>query len=320
MRVVFAGTPDVAVPSLEALVDSPHDVVGVITRADARVGRGRRVAPSAVRARAQELGLDVLTVPPSAQEFVPWLRERDVDVVAVVAYGHLLPASVLSVPKFGWVNLHFSLLPAWRGAAPVQRAVMAGDAVTGASTFLIEEGMDTGPVFGVMTEAIRPTDTSGVLLERLAVAGAPLLVSTLDAIESGDAQPVAQDVEGVSYAPKLNAEDVRVDWTRPAHLVDRIIRGGTPDPGAWTLWGSEGVRVGVGPVVVDGGPGDVGLAPGQLHVTKRAVWVGTGSDPVRLGEVTVPGKRAMPASDWARGARLTSSEFFLIVLKKGHHG
>lgn len=302
MRLLFAGSPAAAVPSLEALLGSRHEVVAVLTRPDARVGRGRTLQPSAVGAFARERGLTVLT-PPTLRdpEVVAQLADLRPDAAPVVAYGVLVPPDLLDVPVHGWVNLHFSVLPAWRGAAPVQHALMAGDEVTGASTFRLEAGLDTGPVFGTLTETVRPTDTSGDLLGRLATAGAELLVRTLDALEDGVLEPVAQPAEGVSHAPKLTAADARVRWSHPAHVVDRRIRGCTPAPGAWTT-APDGQRLGLGPVrpVADGGD----LLPGQVRADKREVLVGTGSGAVRLGEVTPTGRRAMPAADWARGARL----------------
>ncbi|GIG20349.1 methionyl-tRNA formyltransferase [Cellulomonas chitinilytica] len=302
MRLLFAGTPAAAVPSLEALLASRHEVVAVLTRPDARSGRGRTLAPSPVKVAATDAGIEVLT-PPSPRDdgFRARLAELAVDAAPVVAYGALLPAAVLDVPTHGWVNLHFSVLPAWRGAAPVQRAVIAGDEVTGATTFRIEEGLDTGPVYGMLTETVRSRDTAGALLDRLSVVGAELLVRTLDGIEDGILSPVPQPADGVSVAPKLEAADARVRWTHPAHAVDRRIRGCTPAPGAWTSL-PDGARLGLGPVVPVPEVDDLG--PGRLRVTKHEVLVGTGGHAVRLGEVTPPGKRPMAAADWARGARL----------------
>ncbi len=305
MRLVFAGTPEVALPSLDALVASSHEVVAVVTRPDARAGRGRTLVPSPVKERALELGLEVLTPRrPSEPEFLDRLREIAPDACPIVAYGGLIPKTALEIPVHGWVNLHFSLLPAWRGAAPVQHAVMAGDEVTGATTFLLEEGLDTGPTFGVMTEAVRPGDTSGDLLERLAHAGAGLLVATLDGLESGDLEAVPQPAEGVSLAPKITVEDARVRWATPALAVDRQVRGCTPAPGAWTTF--RGERLKVHPVTVAADADAV--APGELMVTKREVLVGTATTPVRLGTVQPHGKKAMAAADWARGVRITSGE------------
>ena len=305
MRLVFAGTPEVALPSLDALVGSSHEVVAVVTRPDARAGRGRTLVPSPVKERALELGLEVLTPRrPSEPEFLDRLGEIAPDACPIVAYGGLIPKAALEIPVHGWVNLHFSLLPAWRGAAPVQHAVMAGDEVTGATTFLLEEGLDTGPTFGVMTEAVRPGDTSGDLLERLSHAGAGLLVATLDGLESGDLEAVPQPAEGVSLAPKITVEDARVRWATPALAVDRQVRGCTPAPGAWTTFRGERLKLHPVSVAADAGP----VAPGELVVTKRDVLVGTASTPVRLGTVQPHGKKAMAAADWARGVRITSGE------------
>jgi len=302
MRLLFAGTPSPALASLEALIASRHEVVAVLTRPDARSGRGRALAPSPVKARALEAGIPVLTPRTLRdEEVVEEIRALDVDAAPVVAYGNLVPPTLLGVPRHGWVNLHFSVLPAWRGAAPVQHAIMAGDEVTGATTFVLEEGLDTGPVLGTLTETIRPRDTSGDLLDRLAVAGATLLVRTLDALEAGDLTPVPQPLDGVSHAPKVEVDDARVRWNAPAHVVDRRVRGCTPAPGAWTTL-PDGTRLGLGPVAPVEGADD--LAPGEVRAGKREVLVGTAGQAVRLGDVTPPGKRAMPAADWARGARL----------------
>ena len=305
MRLLFAGTPDTAVPSLDALLDSRHEVVAVLTRADAPAGRGRRLTPSPVRVRAEEAGVPVLTDRPRGEEFLATLRDLDVDAAPVVAYGEILRPDVLAVPRLGWVNLHFSVLPAWRGAAPVQRAIISGDEVSGATTFLIEEGLDSGPVLGTATETIRPRDTAGDLLGRLAVSGAGLLVATLDALEDGTLRPQPQPADGVSHAAKLSAADARVRWDRPALAVDRLVRGCTPAPGAWTTLddaAGTAVRLGLGPVVLR--PDVTDLAPGAVRAGKKEVLVGTATHAVQLGDVAPVGKKHMPAADWARGARL----------------
>ena len=313
MRLVFAGTPDVALPSLEALVASSHDVVAVVTRPDAPAGRGRTLVPSPVRVAAEAHGIPVLTPDrPRDPDFLDALRALRPDCAPVVAYGALVPPAALEIPTHGWVNLHFSLLPAWRGAAPVQHAIMAGDEVTGASTFLLEVGLDTGPVYGVMTERIRPTDTSGDLLTRLAHAGAQLLVATIDGIADGSLSPVPQSPEGVSHAPKIEVVDAEARWERPALAVDRQIRGCTPAPGAWTTFRGERLKLGPVGVTADAGPvsptGVLSLAPGELYVTKQAVYAGTATSAVRLGLVRPHGKKEMAAADWARGVRITAGE------------
>ena len=296
MRVVFAGTPQVAVTSLEAILASQHEVVAVVTRPDAVAGRGHRLTPSPVSAAAAERGIPVLTPnKPSDPEFVETLTGLDPDCCPVVAYGALIPQRVLDIPAKGWVNLHFSLLPAWRGAAPVQRSIMGGDDVTGAAVFQLEAGMDTGPVFGVVTEAIGPHDTSGDLLGRLADSGAQLLVAVLDGIEAGRLTAVPQSSDGVSLAPKITVEDARVRWDEPAMAVDRRIRGCTPAPGAWTMLGD--LKVKLAPVIIT----DERLAPGVVRVERNRVLVGTVTTAVELGTVQAAGKKAMRAADWARG-------------------
>ncbi|MBO2461895.1 methionyl-tRNA formyltransferase [Actinomadura violacea] len=305
MRLVFAGTPETSVPSLDALLASGHEVAAVVTRPDARSGRGRHMEASPVAARAAEAGVEVLK-PAKARdpEFLDRLRAIAPDCCPVVAYGALLPREALDIPRHGWVNLHFSLLPAWRGAAPVQRAILHGDDVTGAATFQIEEGLDTGPVYGVLTEPIRPTDTTGDLLGRLAEAGAGLLLDTMNGIEAGVLEPRPQPTEGVSHAAKLNPEDGHVDWTTPALHIDRLIRACTPAPGAWTSF--RDARVKLGPVrpVPDAGK----LAPGELRAGKKEVLVGTATHPVSLGDVQPQGKRLMAAADWVRGVNLTDKD------------
>jgi len=300
MRLVFAGTPEAAVPALDALLASRHEVAAVVSRPDAPAGRGRRVEASPVARRAASAGLEVLTPDrPRDPEFLARLREIGPDCCPVAAYGALLPQAALDIPPHGWVNLHFSILPAWRGAAPVQHAILHGDDVTGASTFLIVKDLDAGPVYGVLTEPIRPGDTTGTLLGRLAHSGAELLVATLDGIDDGTVRAVPQPAEGVSFAPKVTSADAQVDWKLPAHVVDRQIRACTPDPGAWTEL--DGVRLKLGPVSID--DSDQDLAPGEVQAGRGAVLAGTGSRPVRLGDVQAPGKRRMTAPEWARGLR-----------------
>ncbi|MGW4026021.1 methionyl-tRNA formyltransferase [Streptomyces sp. NPDC005009] len=306
MKLVFAGTPEVAVPALDALLASGrHEVAAVVTRPDAPAGRGRRLVASPVAERAEEAGIEVLKpVKPRDPGFLERLKEIAPDCCPVVAYGALLPKVALDIPARGWVNLHFSLLPAWRGAAPVQHAIMAGDEITGAATFLIEEGLDSGPVYGTVTEEIRPTDTSGDLLTRLAFAGAGLLAATMDGIEDGTLKAVPQPADGISLAPKVTVEDAHVDWGTPALRVDRVVRGCTPAPGAWTTFRGERLKiVQAAPV-----PDLTDLAPGQLSAGKNNVYVGTGSYAVELLWVQPQGKKPMRAADWARGVRIAAGE------------
>lgn len=303
MRLLFAGTPEVALPSLDLLLEaSDHEVAAVLTRPDARAGRGRHLVTGPVKERAFDAGLPVLDPRDlRAPEVAAALAELDLDAAAVVAYGALLPSELLGIPRHGWVNLHFSLLPAWRGAAPVQHAIRHGDDVTGATTFLIGPGLDDGPVFGTLVEEIGPRDTAGDMLDRLAGSGAALLRATLDGIEAGTVVAVPQPADGVSHAPRITPEDARIRWDHPALVIDRMVRSCTPVPGAWTD-GPDGARLRVGPVRLRQ---DVtGLAPGELAVGRRDVVVGTATHGVQLGDVAPAGRRPMPAADWARGARL----------------
>ena len=328
MRLVFAGTPPAAVPSLDALLDSGHEVAAVVTRPDAAAGRGLRIAESPVARRARESGIEVLKpLRPRDPEFLARLREIAPDCCPVVAYGALVPAAALEIPPHGWINLHFSLLPAWRGAAPVQHAILHGDDITGATTFRLVAELDAGPVFGMLTEPIGLSDTAGDLLARLSVAGAGLLMATLDGVADGTLQARPQPADGVSLAPKVTPADAQVTWAHPAAAVDRQIRACTPAPGAWTTLG--GTRVKLGPLAsarpasqpgeslvlapratpIPAAAGPVPLAPGEVRVLRdRAsgdrVLAGTGTWPVELGEVQPDGKRRMPAADWVRGLRL----------------
>lgn len=303
MRIIFAGTPEPAVVALEKLLASSHEVVAVITRPDAKKGRGRSLHPSPVKALAQEHGIEVLTPTTlrAGTEDGDNLRQRlaelQPEAIPVVAYGNLISKDLLDVARHGWVNLHFSLLPAWRGAAPVQAAIAAGDDITGASTFRIEEGLDTGPVFGTVTEAITGTDTADDLLTRLAYSGADLLVATMDGLEAGTLEPQPQSGEA-TYALKISTAAARIDWAQPAFAIDRHIRAHTPGPGAWTLL--DDARLKVGPVRLTEGI-DKQLAPGEALISKDAVYIGTATQPVQLDRIQPPGKKMMNAADWARG-------------------
>ena len=306
MRLLFAGTPEVAVPSLQALVDSGHEVCAVLTRPDAAAGRGRRPSRSAVAERADALGIPVWT-PASLRDpdALAELASMAPDCCPVVAYGALIPAAALAVPRHGWLNVHFSLLPAWRGAAPVQYAVLHGDSVTGATVFRLDEGLDTGPVLSWIEEPIGPRDTSGDVLDRLAVRGAQLLVDTIASLASGGLAAIPQPAEGATYAPKLDVSDARVDWARPAHEIDRRVRACTPAPGAWTTF--RGDRIKVSPIVLDV---DDSLAPGEIRASKAGVLVGTGTVAVAMTEVRPEGRKPMAAADWARGVRPADGEAF----------
>jgi methionyl-tRNA formyltransferase len=302
--VVFAGTPEASVTALRAIAASSHELVAVVTRPDAPAGRGRKLVASPVAQYAEQLGgIEILKpVKPSDPAFLERLREIAPDCCPVVAYGGLLPQAALDIPPHGWINLHFSVLPAWRGAAPVQHSIISGDDVTGASTFRIVKALDAGPVYGVLTEPIGPTDTSGDLLGRLAVSGSKLLVDTLDGIEAGVLEAREQPEDGVTLAPKLTVEDAELDLKAPAQRVDRLVRGCNPAPGAWTTFRGERLKVLAVRLVDDE------LDPGSLQATKSSVLVGTGSKAVELVTVQPQGKKPMAAADWARGVRLSDED------------
>ena len=305
MRIIFAGTPEPAACALTALLASNHNVIAVITRPDARKGRGRTYYPSPVKELATSHDIPVLT-PTSLRdndEFRSELRQLKPDCVPVVAYGNLIPQDVLDLVPYGFINLHFSLLPRWRGAAPVQAAIHAGDAVTGATTFRIDPGLDTGDIIGQLTEPIDPADTADSLLERLAHRGADLLTHTMDMIADGTAEYRPQD--GVAtHAHKITVADARVDWTQPAESIDRAIRAVTSSPGAWSTIGEQ--RIKLGPVTHTTDPH---MQPGDIHVAKNRILVGTGTTPVSLGRVQPSGKKPMPAADWARGTMIEGKRF-----------
>lgn len=301
MRLVFAGTPEPAAVALSTLIASEHEVVAVITRPDARKGRGRSLHPSPVKELAHSYGIEVLT-PQTLKdngEIRQVLREIAPDAVPVVAYGNLIPADMLDIPKHGWVNLHFSLLPAWRGAAPVQASISSGETDTGATTFRIDAGLDTGDILGHIHEPIHPTDTADDLLTRLAHSGADLLVETMNGLADGTITAVPQPAEG-TYAPKISTNDARIDWAQPAEVIDRAIRAHTPAPGAWTTLGGERVKL----ERVESVSG-ADLHPGEVRVSKDSVEVGTSSANVALTRIQPPGKKMMAAADWARGLQDT---------------
>lgn len=301
MRVLYAGTPEIAVAPLDALLAAGHDVVGVLTRPDAPLGRKRVLTPSPVAARAAELGLPVLKAHRYDDAAHAAVLELAPDVAAVVAYGALLPRRALDAVPHGWVNLHFSHLPAWRGAAPVQRALMAGETELGACTFLIEEGMDTGPVFGTLSEPVGPEDTAGTMLRRLAASGGPLLAATLAGIADGSARPQPQRGEP-THAAKLALEDGRVDWSRPAAAIEAQARGATPEPGPWTTLEGQRVKL-AGLRARPASPGTVGgREPGEARLEGREVLVAAGDGDVAVASVQPAGKKMMAAADWARGA------------------
>ncbi len=293
MRLVFAGTPEVALPALEALHDSGHEIVAVVTRPDAPAGRGRRLAPSPVAARAGELGLPVLKpAKPSEGDFVDELMRLAPDACPVVAYGALLPQRVLDIPCLGWLNLHFSVLPRWRGAAPVQRAIMAGDDTIGTSCFRIVRELDAGDVYRTSSMPM-PDATAGELLASLAESGARQLLDTLEAMAAGEV-PTPQPVEGITIAPKVTVADARIDWSAPVTEVRNLVMGCSPDPGAWCELDGERFKIYRARVADQSEPGEAG----RLRTTRREVFVATGHGELELLEVQPAGKRRMLAIDW----------------------
>lgn len=297
LRLVFAGTPAAAVPSLERLAASGHDVVAVVTRPAAPIGRKRVLTPSPVAAAAERLGLPVIEAARLDEATAGRIAELAPDLGVIVAYGGLVREPLLSTPGHGWINLHFSLLPAWRGAAPVQHALIAGDADTGASVFRLVPELDAGDVFAMRSRPIDAEDTAGALLDALAADGASLVADVVDGIADGTATATPQDGEP-TFAPKLGIEDARLDWTAPAEVVRDRFRGVTPEPGAWTTVDDQRVKVLDLGRATDAAP----LPPGRLELAGRRLLVGTGTDALELRCVQPAGRTAMAAADWWRGA------------------
>ncbi|GAA2015019.1 methionyl-tRNA formyltransferase [Microbacterium ulmi] len=300
MRIVFAGTPEAAVPSLRRLAASRHDLAAVVTRTDAPLGRKRVLTPSPVALAAAELGIETVKADRLDDAATARITGFEPELGVIVAYGGLVREPLLSAPAHGWINLHFSLLPRWRGAAPVQRALMAGDAVTGAAVFQLVPELDAGDVFGVLRHEIDPAATAGDLLAELADSGAGLLACVVDAIADGTAVAAPQEGE-VTIAPKLTLDDGLIRWEEPREGVLARLRGVTPEPGAHTTLDGSRLKVLAATAAPAGAPR---LAAGALAAHGRAVLAGTGSDPIELVAVQPAGRGAMAAGDWWRGARL----------------
>jgi methionyl-tRNA formyltransferase len=299
MRLVFAGTPDAAVPSLRRLAATDHEVVAVVTRTDAPLGRKRVLTPSPVARAADELGIPTIKVDRLDETATAAIRTIEPDLGVIVAYGGLVREPLLSLPVHGWINLHFSLLPRWRGAAPVQRALMAGDAETGAAVFQLVAALDAGDVFAQVSVPVAEGTTAGELLADLAERGADVLAGVVDGIAAGTAHAVAQHGEP-TLAPKLTLDDGRIRWSEPRGAVLSRIRGVTPEPGAHATLGDARFKV---LAVAPAPDGASRLAPGELAFVDRAVHAGTGTDPIMLTVVQPAGKGPMPAADWWRGLR-----------------
>ncbi len=300
MRILFWGTPEFALPALRALGDEGHDVVGVVTQPDRPAGRGREVAMSPVKREALEEGIVPVLQPERArgEEFMAQVRELRPDLSVVVAYGQILKPEVLELPRFGSVNIHASLLPGLRGAAPVQWAIISGLETTGVTIMQMDAGLDSGPTLLRVEEPIHPEESGSELAARLAEIGAEALVEALALMESGQILPEEQDHAGATYAPKVDRETARVDWTRPAREVALWVRGMDDVPGAWSPLGGRGPVKLFRPRVDDAAQGEPGTV---LAAGEDGVLVACGAGAVELREVQPPGKRRMGAGEWVRG-------------------
>jgi methionyl-tRNA formyltransferase len=296
LRLVFAGSPAAAVPSLRALAASPHEILAVVTREDSPQGRKGILTPTPVATVADELGIPTIKANRLAGDATERIEALRPDLGVIVAYGGLVREPLLSAPRLGWINLHFSLLPSWRGAAPVQRAIMAGDDLTGASVFQLVPELDAGDVFGMLTEPIGALQTAGNLLDSLATSGADLLARVVDNLADGSARAEPQ-VGDVTLAPKLSLPDGAIDWNRDARLVSAHIRGVTPEPGAFTEL--DGARLKVLEVAI--ARDAQRREPGEFALDGKTLVVGTATDPLELVTVHPAGKKAMRATDWWRG-------------------
>ncbi|MGV8857190.1 methionyl-tRNA formyltransferase [Rhodoglobus sp.] len=296
MRLLFAGSPDVAVPSLDALLESKHEVAAVLTRTDSAQGRRRVMTPTPVAARAEQAGVEVIRANRLDDTASESIEALNVDLGVIVAYGGLVPKHVLTIPRLGWINLHFSLLPQWRGAAPVQRAIMGGDTVAGATVFQLVEKLDAGDIFATMTEPIGAQQTAGALLQQLSFSGATLLSTVVDSLAAGTAHAEPQS-GNITLAPKLTLEDGRIDWSQGAQDVHNQIRGVTPEPGASTQVDGKRLKV-LDAAIARETPA---LPIGHINFVGKKVFVGTASEPIELLRVHPEGRNAMDAAAWWRG-------------------
>ena len=298
MRIAVAASPEVAIPTLEALRSSPHQLVRVISQPDKPAGRGKTLTPTPVSTWAISNSIELLR-PTSKPEIAAAVE--DCDCVITIGYGVLLPLEILEIPKFGFLNLHFSLLPRWRGAAPVQRAIEAQDPVSGVTVFQLDEGMDTGPIYTVHRYALDSDITSDELLIELGEIGVEAVIEALAMIESGK-RPTAQKSEGATRAMKLSKDEGRIDWNRSAEEVSAKIRAFTSNPGAWTTFRGVALKI-ASPVL-----SSKVLKPGEVSVLEKKLFIGTSTHALEIGTVTAPGKSSMSATAWANGARLVEGE------------
>jgi methionyl-tRNA formyltransferase len=300
LRIAVAATPEVAIPSLDALLSSKHELLSVITQPDRPSGRGQSLHESAVSRWANENGIDVHKLERDSN-FQPFLS--NVDVLITIGYGVILPQEVFESPRYGSLNLHFSLLPRWRGAAPVQRAIEAGDLVSGVTVFALDEGMDTGPIYTQNRFALDADITSDELFIELAELGAEALLHTLDLIESG-VKPSPQSDHSATRAPKLSKEEGRIDWSQSAVAISNKVRAFTSQPGTWTNFRESVLKVDT-PIM-----SEIMLVPGALLIENRKLYVGTSTTALEIGYITPSGKSRMPSSQWANGARLVAGDLF----------
>ncbi|CAB4669607.1 MAG: methionyl-tRNA formyltransferase [Actinobacteria bacterium] len=303
MRIAVAATPAIAIPTLEALLTSGHHIAIVVTQPGKPAGRGLSARKSPVALWAQEKGI-VCIEPLSVSELVEPFKE--IDLVVTLAYGVLIPLEILTIPKFGFLNIHFSLLPAWRGAAPVQRAILNGDKVSGISIFKLDPGMDTGPVYLRREYALDSKMNAEEVLAELSLLAPSALLETIDMVSAG-VEPIAQSTSGVSLAPKVRKNEARIDWSKSAQEIDRLVRAFTPNPGAWSMWRQW-------PIVITRAQEvsfDGSLAQGRLEVVDRKLYVGTGSGALQILSLLPAGKRNLSSADWVNGARLIDGDCFV---------
>ena len=300
MRIIVAATPGVAVPTLNWLLNSEHVLAAVITQPDRPAGRGREVKGSVVSQWAHENSVECFKPQDLAETA---LLVRDCDVLLTIGYGVLLPTEILKLPRHGCLNLHFSLLPRWRGAAPVQRAIEAGDSLSGVTVFQLDEGMDTGPIFSTKRFALDTDITSDELLIELAELGVEAVMDSLQAITDGK-RPSTQSGDGATKASKITKQECEIDWNLSAQVISQKVRAFTSNPGAWTRFRGDTLKI--DSVSLE----DSSLKPGTLHIVDKKLIVGTGSNALAIGFLTPSGKSRMDALSWINGARITDGEYF----------
>ena len=300
MKVVLASSSDIAQPILEALIHSQHQLVAAISMPDKPTGRGRQIQPNSFSMLCERSGVQVFK-PESHIELREVLREIEPDLVITIAYGRLVKATELSLPKHGWLNVHFSLLPRWRGAAPVQRAILQGDSETGISIFRLEEGMDTGPVYATQKVLLKGNETSGSLLNELSLLAAPVMLAVLTQIESSES-PIPQRDDGATLAPKLSKDEARINWQKSAKEIERQVRAMNPWPIAWTTFNDKRLSV------LKSSVHDLAGSPGEILSLKPFV-IGCGEEAIEISLLKPEGKAEMSAAEWLRGARISKGEF-----------